>query len=121
MARTPSVMIPLGTTLPSFSLPDVVSGNVVTEQSLKGSIAMVMFICNHCPYVKHVNNELVRLAHDYLPKGVKFIAISSNDAKNYPDDAPERMKEVAQLLMYPFSYLYDESQETAHAFNAACT
>ena len=80
-----------------------------------------MFICNHCPYVKHVNSELVRLANDYLKQGIKFIAISSNDAINFPDDAPERMKEVALLLKYPFPYLYDESQDVARAFDAACT
>lgn len=114
-------MVPLGTMMPAFSLPDVVSGNTVTEQSLKGSISVVMFICNHCPYVKHVNSELVRLANAYIPKGVKFVAISANDVKNYPDDAPERMKEMALLMKYPFPYLYDESQDTAHAFNAACT
>lgn len=114
-------MIPLGTVLPEFSLPDVVSGNRVTQESLKGSILVVMFICNHCPYVKHVNNELVRLANDFMPRGVKFIAISSNDVKNYPDDAPDKMKDVAIQLKYPFPYLYDETQETAHAFDAACT
>src|ERR1051325_9282891 len=107
MSRTPSVMIPLGTPLPTFSLPDVVTGSLVTDQSLKGSISVVMFICNHCPYVKHVNNELVRMANAYLPQGVKFIAISANDAELYPDDAPERMTEVAKLLRYPFPYLYD--------------
>lgn len=114
-------MIPLGIVMPAFSLPDTVSGNTVTEQSLKGSIAVVMFICNHCPFVKHVNNELVRLANDYLPKGVKFIAISANDVKVYPDDAPDKMKVVAKQLKYPFPYLYDESQATARAFDAACT
>jgi len=114
-------MIPLGTSMPPFTLPDVVSGKSVTDQSLRGSISVVMFICNHCPYVKHVNSELVRLANDYLKHGIKFIAISSNDAINFPDDAPERMKEVALLLKYPFPYLFDESQDVARAFDAACT
>ncbi len=121
MSRTPSIMIPLGTVLPTFSLPDVVSGNNITEQLLSGNISVVMFICNHCPYVKHVNKELVRLANDYMCKGVKFIAISANDAAMYPDDAPDKMKVVAVQLKYPFPYLYDESQHTARAFDAACT
>jgi thiol-disulfide isomerase/thioredoxin len=82
---------------------------------------VVMFICNHCPYVKHVQEELVRLAEDYRPKGVSFIAISSNDAEQYPEDGPENMKKVAQRMGYPFPYLYDETQEVAKAYKAACT
>jgi thiol-disulfide isomerase/thioredoxin len=80
-----------------------------------------MFICNHCPYVKHVNDQLVNLANGYINKGVAFVAISSNDAINYPDDGPEKMKAVALALKYPFPYLYDESQDVAKAFDAACT
>ena len=80
-----------------------------------------MFICNHCPFVKHVQTGLVKLANDYLPKGISFVAISSNDVKNYPDDSPERMKEVAKQFGYPFPYLYDESQDIARAYGAACT
>jgi len=80
-----------------------------------------MFICNHCPYVIHVNDEMVRVANDYSPKGVSFVAISSNDVENYPEDGPVRMKDVAMRLKYPFPYLYDESQEVAKAFDAACT
>jgi thiol-disulfide isomerase/thioredoxin len=80
-----------------------------------------MFICNHCPFVKHVNKELVKLANDYIPKGVSFIAISSNDVINHPEDSPEKMKITAKELNYPFPYLYDESQEVAHAYDAACT
>jgi peroxiredoxin len=122
MALTPSNMIPLGTVAPPFSLPDTVSGNTYTLDQLRGEKAtVVMFICNHCPYVVHVNSELVRLAKDYMPKGVNFIAISSNDAEAYPDDAPGKMKEAAKRLGYPFPYLYDESQETARAYDAACT
>lgn len=121
MARTPSVMISLGTHLPSFALHDVVTESIMTEEFLRGHMAVVMFICNHCPYVKHVNDELVRLANDYLPKGVRFIAISSNDVINYPEDAPDKMKETAEQLKYPFPYLYDELQHAAHAFEAACT
>lgn len=80
-----------------------------------------MFICNHCPFVLHVNDELVRLANDYLSRGIQFIAISSNDVQNYPQDAPDKMKEVAKQLSYPFPYLYDETQEVAEAYDAACT
>ncbi|MBL0308260.1 MAG: thioredoxin family protein [Bacteroidetes bacterium] len=122
MARTPSNMIPLGTNAPDFSLPDTVSGKTFTLKELQSDKAtLVLFISNHCPYVKHVNEQLVKLAHDYMPKGVKFIAISSNDAEAYPDDSPDRMKETALALKYPFPYLYDKSQEVAKAYDAACT
>jgi thiol-disulfide isomerase/thioredoxin len=122
MAQTPSTMLPLDTKAPSFSLPDTVSGKTLTLEQLKsGTATLVMFICNHCPFVKHVNKELVRLASDYIPKDVSFIAISSNDAVNYPDDSPEKMKETARTLGYPFPYLYDETQEAAKAYAAACT
>lgn len=122
MALTPSNMIPLGTTAPDFTLPDTVSGKVYSLQQLKGEKAtVIMFICNHCPYVKHVNPELVKLANDYIPRGVTFIAISANDVQTHPDDAPDKMKETALLLSYPFPYLYDETQQTAKAYDAACT
>jgi peroxiredoxin len=122
MARTPSNMIPLGTSVPSFNLPDTVSGKNYSFDDLKGSKAsVIMFICNHCPFVKHVNDGIVSLANDYLSKGVKFVGISSNDVVNYPDDSPEKMKETATELKYPFPYLYDETQEVAKAFDAACT
>ena len=122
MARTPSVMIPLGTKAPDFTLPDTVSGNLLSLQQLKSDKAtVIMFICNHCPFVKHVQEELVRLANDYIPKGVSFAAISSNDAENYPDDSPDNMKKVANEWNYPFPYLYDESQDVAKAYKAACT
>ncbi|WP_124727407.1 thioredoxin family protein [Staphylospora marina] len=122
MARTESNMIPLGEKAPAFSLPDVVSGKTRTLDELKSDIAtVIMFICNHCPFVKHVQAELVRLANDYMPKGISFVAINSNDAEKYPDDSPERMKEVAEERKYPFPYLYDESQDTARAYRAACT
>src|SRR5256885_502694 len=118
MARTPSNMIPLGTEMPAFKLTDTVSGKKFSSEDLKDGVAsVVMFICNHCPYVKHVNAELVRLSNDYIPKGIKFVAISSNDVISYPDDAPGKMKEVAHSLKYPFPYLYDESQEVAHWFD----
>lgn len=122
MARTPSIMAELGADAPAFELPDTVSGNKSTLQELRGDRAtVVMFICNHCPFVMHVNNELVRLADDYTSKGVSFIAISSNDVMNYPDDSPENMKETALSLGYPFPYLYDETQKVAREYQAACT
>jgi len=80
-----------------------------------------MFICNHCPYVKHINEQLVFLGNDYIPKGVQFIAINSNDAEQYPDDSPENMKKTAESLGFPFPYLFDETQAVAKAYHAACT
>jgi len=122
MAATPSVMLPLGTPAPDFTLPDTVSGKDLSYQDVKGKEGtVIMFICNHCPYVKHVNNELVRVAKDYMPKGIGFAAISANDITRYPDDAPDKMKETALRLGYPFPYLYDESQDVARAYQAACT
>jgi peroxiredoxin len=115
-------MIPLGTQAPQFNLSDTVSGEMMSLEQLKSDQAtVVMFICNHCPYVKHINTGLVELANDYLPQGVSFVGISSNDVEAYPDDGPQRMKEVAQELGYPFPYLYDESQEVARDYQAACT
>ncbi|MBN2910081.1 thioredoxin family protein [Polycladomyces sp. WAk] len=122
MALTESNMFPLGAKAPSFTLPDVVSGKNVSLDELKSEIAtVIMFICNHCPYVKHVQDQLVKLANDYIPKGISFIAINANDAEKYPEDSPEKMKEVAQKLGYPFPYLFDETQEVAKAYQAACT
>lgn len=123
MAYTESHMLPLGTKAPDFTLPDTVSGKMVSLKDLaKGKKAtVVMFLCNHCPYVVHVNPEIVRLANDYIPKGVAFVGISSNDVEQYPDDAPDKMKEVAERVGYPFPYLYDETQEVARAYDAACT
>jgi peroxiredoxin len=122
MAATLSNMMPLGTLAPDFSLLNVVTGKTVTLQELKSRVAtLVMFICNHCPYVKHVQGELVKLAKDYQPKGVSVIAINSNDVVHYPEDSPEKMKAIAQQNAYPFPYLYDETQEVAKAYQAACT
>ena len=122
MARTPSTMVTLGTKAPDFLLPDTVSGKQISLNNIKGGTAtIIMFICNHCPFVKHINAELVRLANDYKNKGIGFVAISSNDVKNHPDDSPGLMTLVAKQLKYPFPYLYDESQETAKAYDAACT
>lgn len=122
MSRTPSNMIELGTIAPDFTLIDTVSDKELSLQKLRGSKATVFFfICNHCPFVIHVNEELVNIANDFLEKGVSFIAISSNDVENYPQDAPHLMKKVAADYNYPFPYLYDESQEVAKAYDAACT
>lgn len=122
MARTPSNMLPLGTTAPDFTLPDAISGNKLSLQTLKSDIAtLIMFICNHCPYVKHIQAQLVSLAKEYQAKGISIIAISANDVENYPDDSPEKMKAVAEQWGYPFPYLYDESQAVAKAYQAACT
>ncbi|MEO6346283.1 MAG: thioredoxin family protein [Aquaticitalea sp.] len=122
MAQTQSNMLPLGTKAPNFKLLDVISGqNVELEEckGLKGTV--IMFICNHCPFVKHINSQLVRMAKDYKPKGIDFISISSNDVVNYPQDAPDKMKENAKNEGYIFPYLYDASQQVAKAYQAACT
>lgn len=117
-----SRMLPIGTRAPDFALLDTVTGTTRSLQELKSGFAsVIMFICNHCPYVKHVQEGIVQLARDYLPKGVSFIAISANDAEQYPDDSPEKMKELAEQFHFPFPYLYDETQETAKAYDAACT
>ncbi|PHR70193.1 MAG: thioredoxin family protein [Lutibacter sp.] len=122
MARTLSNMIPLGTIAPAFILFDTVFGRKTSLESLKGvNGTVILFICNHCPFVIHVNEELVKLANHYKTKGINFIAISSNDVENYPQDAPELMRKVAKEQQYPFPYLYDESQEAAKAYDAACT
>lgn len=122
MANTPSNMIPLGTQAPSFSLYDTISGKSRDLARLKGRKGtVIMFICNHCPFVKHVNPQIVQLARDYFPQEVSFIAISSNDVLRYPQDAPEFMKETAIRENYPFPYLYDKTQEVARAYDAACT
>lgn len=122
MAYTESNMLPLGTTAPDFQLPDTVSGKNLSFNEIAGNAAtVVIFSCNHCPYVIHINPELVRLANDYLPKGVGFVAISANDVEKYPADAPDKMKMLAQTVGYPFPYLYDESQAVARAYDAACT
>ena len=115
-------MIPLGTVAPNFLLMDTVSGNYVSLDQLKSERAtVIMFICNHCPFVIHVNPELVRIANEYKSKGVSFIAISSNDVDMHPDDGPDQMRLVAKVLQFPFPYLYDKRQEVAKAYDAACT
>ncbi|GAB1309768.1 thioredoxin family protein [Urechidicola sp. KH5] len=122
MARTPSNMLALGTKAPYFNLIDTVSNQYKNLDKIKGKGGMVvLFICNHCPFVIHVNNTIVALANEYLAKGIGFVAISSNDVVNYPQDSPDLMKKTAQELGYPFPYLYDETQEVAKAYDAACT
>lgn len=122
MARTESKMLPLGTKAPHFKLFDTITGEHFTLEQLKGDKGtVVMFICNHCPFVKHVNPEIVRLCNDYRVTGFGFIGISSNDVENYPQDGPKQMYQVAQENNYPFPYLYDETQEVAKAYDAACT
>ena len=122
MALTPSNMLPVGTKAPEFSLIDTKDNKIKSLQDLKGKAGtLVMFICNHCPFVIHVNKELVRLTIDYKSKGINCIAISSNDVENYPDDSPELMKLLAKEKEFNFPYLYDESQEVAKMYDAACT
>ena len=122
MASVNSTMLALGTKAPDFSLQDTRTGKMVTlrdYQSHRG--LLVIFICNHCPYVKLIKEELVRYAEDYITKGVAVVAISSNDAEGYPQDGPEKMKADAENYGYPFPYLYDDTQEIAKSYKAACT
>ncbi len=122
MARTPSNMLPLGTIAPNFTLPDTTNDKIVSLNQINGGKGtVIMFICNHCPFVKHLNSTIVQLAVTYQSKGIAFIAISSNDVVNYPQDAPELMKQTALQERYSFPYLFDESQEVAREYEAACT
>ncbi len=122
MALTPSNMLDLGTIAPDFSLPDTVSGTILSLSELRSDHAtVIMFLCNHCPYVVHINPEIARVVADYAPKGVRFVGISSNDAEKYPADAPDKMTMHAVEANYDFPYLYDESQAVARAYDAACT
>jgi peroxiredoxin len=122
MARTESLMIPLGTKAPDFNLLDTSSGNECGLEQMKGAQAtLIAFICNHCPFVKHINPALVKIAKDYQPRGLSVIAISSNDILQYPEDGPEWMERNAADLGYTFPYLFDETQEVAKAYQAVCT
>jgi peroxiredoxin len=122
MAKTESTMLALGTAAPDFALPDVVSGETVSLATFEGRRALlVMFICRHCPFVVHVRDELARLGRDYAGSDLGIVAISSNDAEAYPDDGPESLKEMAGELGFTFPFCYDESQEVARAYDAACT
>ena len=120
MAKTPSTMLALGTAAPAFSLPDQ-SGRTITNRDYSGQPLLVMFICNHCPFVKHVRSKLAELGRVYGEKGVGVVAINSNDVANYPDDSPEKMKTEAQEAGYTFPYLFDATQAVAKAYEAACT
>ena len=114
-------MLPLGTRAPHFALPDT-EGHLVTLEDARGAPALlVMFICNHCPYVIHLRQALARLTRDYAPRGVAIVGINSNDAARYPDDAPEAMRRVRKEAGWDFPYLFDETQEVAQAYRAACT
>ncbi|MEZ5991173.1 MAG: thioredoxin family protein [Planctomycetota bacterium] len=119
MAVTPSNMLPLGTPAPDFALPDI-DGNVVTRETYKGNPLLVMFICNHCPFVIHVAGELAQIGEEYSDR-VAVIGINSNDVSTHPDDSPEKMKVEASHRGYTFPYLFDETQEVAKAYHAACT
>ena len=122
MANTPSNMLPLGTDAPHFELLDTLSDKQIKLEQIKGKNGtVIMFICNHCPFVIHVNSQIVTIANNYIEKGISFVAISSNDVENYPQDSPEKMKLQAVKENYPFPYLYDETQEVAKAYDAACT
>jgi len=117
-----SVMLPLGTPAPPFSLRDVVSGQSCSLASFNGKAALlVMFICCHCPYVVHVEQEIAKMGQDYTDRGLGIIGISSNDPVSYPDDAPPRLKEMAERLGFTFPFCFDETQDVAMAYGAACT
>ena len=122
MAAVESMMLELGTKAPNFTLPIVTGGNLnLHAYSQKSRGLVVAFICNHCPYVKHINEELVAFANKYIQKGIGFVAISSNDVEKYPEDSPEKMIEVVRSENYPFPYLFDSTQEVAKDYMAACT
>jgi peroxiredoxin len=121
MAETPSTMLPLGTKAPDFRLPDP-GGKWVSSDDLKDAKALlVMFMCNHCPFVQHIRSEFARFAKEYQPRGVAIVGINSNDVANHPDDSPEKMAEEIKNIGYTFPYLYDETQEVAKWYHAACT
>jgi peroxiredoxin len=121
MALTPSTMVPLGSPAPDFSLPDTEGRTVKLADFEKAPALLVAFICNHCPYVKHIRSAFAALTAEYAAKGVAIVGISSNDAAAYPDDSPEKMKTEKASAGYVFPYLYDESQDVAKAYHAACT
>jgi peroxiredoxin len=122
MSLTPSTMLPLGTKAPDFSLPDVISGRTLSLADFDSNDALlVMFICRHCPFVKHLQDALSRFGRDYDGKNLGIVAISANDVSEYPEDRPESLKEMAGSLGFTFPFCYDESQKTAQAYDAACT
>ena len=122
MSLTESTMLELGTKAPAFILPDTISDKFISlNDGHEYAGTLIMFICNHCPFVIHINEELVRLGHDLMANDIRVLAISSNDVNNYPQDGPDKMKRHAAEVGYPFPYLYDESQDVAKAYDAACT
>jgi len=122
MVLTPSTMLALGTQSPDFQLPDVISGEMISLETFKIKKALlVMFICRHCPFIKHIQQHLAQLGQDYLETNLGIVAISANDAEKYPDDAPDRLKEMAEELGFSFPFCFDQSQAIAKAYSAACT
>ncbi|MBD3669503.1 MAG: thioredoxin family protein [Gammaproteobacteria bacterium] len=122
MARTPSTMLDLGVTAPDFTLPEPLGGETRSLTQLKGEKGtLVIFICNHCPFVLHILDSFVEFAAEYQSRGLNVVAISANDVSNYPDDSPEKMAQLAQDKEFTFPYLYDATQEVAKAYQAACT
>jgi len=121
MVLTPSTMLDLGTKAPDFSLLDAHRRKVSLADFASAKVLVVLFICNHCPYVKHIRRGLAQVAHDYIPRGVAFVAINSNDVDQYPDDSPPNMAAEAEQFGYEFPYLFDETQAVAKAYRAACT
>ena len=120
MALTPSQMVPLGTTAPDFTLPDL-DGSEVSRSDFAGRPLLVMFVCNHCPFVVHLFEGIVQMTDEYAAKGLAIVGINANDTEGYPEDSPEKMVEYAERLGYGFPYLFDESQEVARAYDAQCT
>ncbi len=121
MAQTPSTMLTLGTPAPAFTLADAVSGRTVSLADFSGRPLLVMFICNHCPFVKHVRSELARIGREYGERGVGIVAVCSNDVEKYPDDSPAKMRDEARAAGYTFPYLFDAAQDVAKRYRAACT
>ncbi len=121
MARTPSTMLELGTPAPEFSLPSPITGKTVSLSDFEGQPLLVVFACNHCPYVLHILRAFTEFAREYGQRGLKIVMINANDVANYPDDSPEKMVELAREYGFDFPYLFDESQSVAQAYQAACT
>lgn len=122
MALTPSTMLPLKTSAPDFKLPDVVSGKEISLSTVQDKKALlVVFMCRHCPFVQHIKEEIAKIGNDYKDTELGIIAISANDAEEYPDDSPSSLKEMAEELSFSFPFCYDETQEVAKAYTAACT
>lgn len=122
MSLTPTKPIEMGFKMPDFKLVDAITSKQISAKDIIGDKGtLVIFMCNHCPFVLHVIHELIKIGYDYLPKGIGIVAINSNDVVNYPDDHPDRMKELALSLKFPYPYLFDETQEVAKLYDAACT